>query len=223
MYIIFIISSLITTCYYINTMSKNSLLLIVVVLLMVLVIFTPYKNINCHRRAQHINGSFVLPDIIHDNFQYMYFYSIFADVTIPILFIILLYSSIYYRRLDILLTFVIVFLICSIIKLIYAVATVMPDSKRGHCSYNISFIDQTIGRGSCNDLGISGHMLSILGCLWFLSELSNHRYFVYYLIIAALCFFTISASRNHYTIDCINSVMVFAVVILLRDKFIPHR
>jgi hypothetical protein len=204
-------------------MSKKSLFLVVVVLLIVLVIFTPYKNNNCHRRAQHLNGSFVLPDIIHDNVRYMYLYSIFGDVMLTILFIMLLSSSVYYKRLDILLTFVIVLLICSIIKMIYAVATVMPDSKGGHCNYNISFIEQTIGMGSCNDLGVSGHLLSILGCLWFLSELSNHRYFVYYLIVGALCFFTISASRNHYTIDCMNSVMVFAVVILLRDKFVLHR
>jgi hypothetical protein len=203
-------------------MSIPALLSIVLLLLIVLIVLTPHKNIHCHREAQHLNGSIVLPDIIHDNVPYMHFYSIFGDLIATILFIMLFVSSIYYRKLDVLLTFVVVYFICLVIKLVYAVATVMPDSKMGDCRYNISFIEQMVGRGSCNDLGISGHMFFILGCLWFLSELSDHKYAVYYSIVAAVSFFVISASRNHYTVDCINSVMVFSVVILLKEKFMGN-
>lgn len=202
---------------------RPTLLLFICILLLILVIATPFKNAYIHSKGKTLNGVVVLPDIIHDHVNFRPIYSHMAEIITTCVVVVFICTILYYRLWYTFLVFLTLLLIGYIIDMLYSILTVLPDSKNGNCGYHVSFVQQCLNKGSCNNLGISGHMITILLCLWFLSEITHHKYWILYTTVAIFGFFFICASRNHYTLDCVNSVLVVGLLILLKDRLFKQQ
>lgn len=190
-------------------MNINLLILIVVEL----VILICYKHLlwRVHACGQQINGM-VLPDIIHDYIPSHPLFCKIGDgsmiICIAVFFIVIMMTG----RLDYLGYAFVYLLIAHIIYTAYTAATTLPDSKGGACSYNVTVVDIFKDLGSCNMLGISGHLLIIGITLFLLSLMQGHVYWPLYVIVYAALFLCIAASCNHYTVDCVSSTVVCALL-----------
>jgi len=190
------------------------------VLIVMILIVTPYRNKYIANLGEKMNGKIILPDIIHNNFKVYPIYGKIADFltisTIIVFFTIMIIKRKWYT----LAIFAVLFLISFLIQIVYSMATVLPDSKNGECVVSENIATYAKNLGTCNDLNLSGHLVIIILCLYFLSELSQHKYkFVHILITIASAFFIV-ASRNHYTIDCLNSIIVSYVLLTLRSNYL---
>lgn len=194
-------------------------LMFICILLLIVIIATPLKNAYVHSKGKHLNGVVVLPDIIHNHVKFRPIYGHMAEIVATCAVVAFICTVLYYRSWYTLFVFTTLLLIGYIIDMLYALLTVLPDSKNGNCGYHVSFFQQCWNKGSCNNLGVSGHFMIILLCLWFLSEFTHHKYWIVYLLVAMIGFFFICASRNHYTLDCVNSILVVGFLISLKERF----
>jgi len=117
-----------------------------------------------------------------------------------------------YKRYDLLLFFLIFFCIIHILHLIIVSSTTLPDSSK-KCKYSKDLYESMKNMGTCNNLGSSNHLMNLGLSLFILSSIHNHKYWLIYLFIYIIGFFTICASRNHYTLDCIVSTLILCIII----------
>lgn len=173
-----------------------------------------------YNSAKHINGTILLPDIIHSKVtsnhkllqKMVDFITMFVKVSYILYFLWIGNYSLIALYLIILIS---ILILCKIISII----TVLPDSKNGECDYveSKNIFTKFKHLGSCNNLNISGHLLTIGIALYLLSRYQNHKYRAIYIIFYAIMFFLIPASRNHYTIDSVNSTFVLLLIIAYMD------
>lgn len=96
-------------------------------------------------------------------------------------------------------------------------STTLPDSKGGSCSYNVTVVDIFKELGSCYMLGIRGYLLVVGIILFLLSLMLKHAYCPIYVVTYLLLFVCISASCNHYTVDCVSSTLVCGLLFSNHD------
>lgn len=154
----------------------------------------------------------MLPDIIHDHIDKRDFYKTVAD-RVYLLVVVSFAAFLAYTQ-DARYFLMMVMYMCIIypIYTLYSISTTLPDCNMGNCVYT-KYFEKITKMGSCNHLNISGHML-VAGTLLFLMSMhSKHRYWAVFLAIYIVEFFFVAASRNHYTVDCITSTFVLALLI----------
>jgi PAP2 superfamily C-terminal len=166
-----------------------------------------------HAHGKKINGSMVLPDLLHTAFPNVphptlrrLTESIYNGVFLFFLAFFLWYD---YR---VILFFFVVYFGTSLFLTFYHIATVLPDSKNGKCIYAVSLSETAEHRGSCNCLNVSGHLIFFGLMLYLFSRVHSHRYAWAYLTLFSVMFLLICLSRNHYTVDCITSVLILALL-----------
>lgn len=204
-------------------MDRTLIGVLTMVLLCPLYFIMHWKNEYCHASAAHMNGKTILPDIMHNMVGHHAAYSMIANLLTAGVILCFIVTMIALQRWDDLLIYALLFVVSIYIKTLYAIATILPDSNHGKCHYSKSLFETITKMGSCNDLNLSGHCIAVLIALYMLSKLTGHRYWFAYLVLALAAFFFICASRNHYTIDCINSVAISFILIVVYEWLVRAR
>ena len=189
----------------------KKIFLIILFLLFISYIFESIVNKHSFHKGSSINH-IRLPDIIHDNlphFENLQNYNDYFIIIITLLFFIIF---IFYKKFNLILLYIILFLITRIINYIYFTVTTLPDSSK-KCVFSENLFNAIKNLGSCNNLNISGHFNNLCIQLYFFYKLFGIQYWFIYLILYILGFLFICASRNHYTIDCINSTIICLLLI----------
>ena len=205
------------------------MLLIALLLLLVGFVFLIFKsrvNQFLYAKGKEVNGIVVLPDILH--FDHMTNDQIhklqhFADVLVTCLVSVVLLYFLIIRRLDYIVLFGAGVLILNVIFIIYSVSTVLPDSKNGNCILSDTWWSNITNMGSCNNLGISGHLGTAGLALILLCHchgFSNVWLNLLSVVLYVAAFAVICISRNHYTIDCINTTTLLLVLYAYGLKFV---
>lgn len=192
---------------------------LMVVLVLLLPIALPLKNKYLYNNGAHLNGKLVLPDIMHygREAQYSNVSNIICIVSLSFCLILLLWRDI---RLAI--VFVFLNIVMIYLNMLYAVVTVLPDSNYGQCKYSETTYDSLMNLGTCNDLNLSGHLLTTIVSWYFICKVLGPRYYVIAIVVVIVEFFGVTVSRNHYTIDALNSVMISPLVIWIGEKMIQY-
>jgi len=170
-------------------------------------------------KGQSYNGKVVLHDIVHDYLPLVPAFQKTCDILCVALFTGITLLCLVTRRMDCLVFFVLSMLLLQYTTLLFFASTVLPDSKNGECTYTESASRTLKNMGSCNNLGISGHLMTVGLSLYVLSMMVNGKEWLL-ISIYALAFFLISASRNHYTLDCMTSTIVLALFISQKQNVI---
>lgn len=195
----------------------------VILICSIFIISIIIKNIAikyCSKTGMGINGTYTLPDIIHKKFKQRKAYNRIGNTLLILFPIIVILYTLFTKNINALLFFVSILAFINLFTIIYFVATIPPDSKNGECRYSMDILDNIRHLGSCNNLNISGHLLTIGFSMYILSYLQGHKYMNIYILMYILSFISISASRNHYTIDCINSTVLLLLLITQKDNII---
>lgn len=174
-----------------------------------LLLIRPYL----HAYGKKINGAYHLPDIFHDGFSHLPHTTLqkFIEILYNTVFVaFLLFFAWYDYR--VILYFFILYFATSLFLTFYHTLTILPDSKDGQCIYAVSLKETTKNRGSCNCLNVSGHLIFFGLMLYLFSRVSNHRYAWAYIVLYAAAFVLICLSRNHYTVDCLTSTLILALL-----------
>ncbi len=179
--------------------------------LFLIVIMNIYVNSRSYYNGKDINYVYI-PDIIHNNFVPHKFYKTTADKITSISMIICLTVCIITQKWDLLLFFLALIIILHILHLIIVSATTLPDSSKT-CKYSKNLYENVVNMGTCNNLGSSGHLMNLGLSLFILSWVQDHKYWYIYLSLYVVGFFTICASRNHYTLDCIVSTLILIIIV----------
>lgn len=186
----------------------------------VVTIFVVFISVNerSYRLGQHVNHV-TLPDIIHNNVIPIYAYKALADGISAIIVTICTLYILYKRHYDVVVFFVVSCVILQATYLLVVTSTTLPDCSK-NCVYSSTFFHTLRNMGTCNNLGISGHLCYVGLSLFTASLLQGHSYWPAYVALYACAFFFIAASRNHYTLDCIVSTLVVALIASNSDKIL---
>jgi hypothetical protein len=176
-------------------------------------ILTYVRNNYCYAKGKEYNGKIVVSDILHNLFENKPYYGVIGDSIFIGSIIIYVCYFLYYKDYDYLIYFAIMANIILILNVLYACSTVLPDSKNGDCSFSDGILNTIQNVGTCNDLNMSGHLMITIIAFYTISLYQRHQYLIYYMILFVISFFTIAVSRNHYTVDCLNSVF-FSILLL---------
>lgn len=160
----------------------------------------------CERRGVHMNGVFTLPDVVHSMFQKRDMYGYIAEAVYIVMLVVVGYL-VAKGEWGYLLLYLQMYIVVLVFNILFAVVTVLPDSKRGDC-----YPSGRIVGGFCNDLGFSAHLATTAITLLVISLYHGHRYIWIYLVMLGVMAFAIAASRNHYTIDCLTALVVCALI-----------
>ena len=178
-----------------------------------------HLNSYTYKHGKDMNGVYILPDIIHNNCKHNIIYDKIAEYGVFTIMIGVALILIINKNYKLLIIYVILFFIFQIICRLMFIATILPDSKNGNCKYSKDIIETAfINKGSCNCLNVSGHLLTTGIALYILYLQYDKKYINLFISIYIIMFFAISASRNHYTIDCINSTILLLLLITNYDS-----
>ncbi len=184
----------------------NKLYVMIFTLFLLTFYFDMVINKNTYTNGKPIND-YILPDIIHNNFPEIKKLHVISDLYTTMIGIIFFSLFIYKRAYNYIILWIILFYISRFICYIYFSVTTLPDcSKR--CVYSKNFFETTKNRGSCNNLNISGHFINICIQLYLIYNYFGSKYWILYILAYIIGFLLICVSRNHYTIDCINSTII---------------
>lgn len=164
-------------------------------------VYTKGKDIN------HVH----IPDIIHNNVRPFKIYSKLADVITIFAIIACIIAIMVSKRWDYLKFYVVMTLILFNAYLVITSATTLPDSSK-KCVQSKNFVEMLINMGSCNALGISMHLLNV-GLSLLVMFMIFKDALILYILTYVLAFFFITASRNHYTLDCIVSTLIILLIV----------
>lgn len=192
--------------------SLATVITLTIVLALPLFVIIPIKNHYLHEYGKSLNGRFVLPDIVHNHFKYYPMYSILAEFFTAIIIAIFIIVSLFTKQWYHLAIFSLAFIIITYFNIFYSILTILPDSKNGKCNYSKTLVEQITTAGTCNDLNLSGHAISVFIALYLLSLRQKHNYSPIYIAIYIITIAFIVLSRNHYTIDVINSTFLSIIL-----------
>lgn len=199
----------------------NNLHFLLIAIFLFIYIFLSYViDKKVYNKAKHINGTILLPDIIHSKITSNH-KLLQKVVDFTTMFVLVSYISyfLWVRKHSLIVLYLIILIALQILCKLISIITVLPDSKNGECDYveSKNIFTKFKKLGSCNNLNISGHLLTIGVALYLLSRYQNHKYSPIYILVYTIMFFLIPASRNHYTIDCVNSTFVLLLIIAYMD------
>jgi hypothetical protein len=190
---------------YINT--------ICLFLVLFVVLYVVHKKVNkyTYETGKEIN-KITIPDIVHNNIPKIDNLHVVSDnftITIVIIFAIVFLFN---RQYKYIIFFLLLVILSNFICFIYFVSTTLPDSSK-ICKYSENSFKALYNMGSCNNLGISGHFITILFILGLYYRYYGPKYWILYILIYVIGFLLICVSRNHYTTDCITSTFVGLFII----------
>jgi hypothetical protein len=176
-------------------------------------LYVVHKKVNkyTYETGKEIN-KITIPDIVHNNIPKIDNLHVVSDnftITIVIIFAVVFLLNGQYKYI---IFFLLLVILSNFICFIYFVSTTLPDSSK-ICKYSEDSFKALYNMGSCNNLGISGHFITILFILGLYYRYYGPKYWILYTLIYIIGFLLICASRNHYTIDCITSTFVGLFII----------
>lgn len=183
-------------------------------------VLTYLRNKYCYVKGNSYNGKIILSDILHNSFENKPYYGLIGDTIFIMSIIIYAVYFLYHQKYDYIIYFAIMANIILILNVLYACSTVLPDSKNGQCDFSDTILKTIQNVGTCNDLNMSGHLMITIIAFYTISLYQQHTYLVYYIILFIISFFTITVSRNHYTVDCLNSVFFSILLLTYRHDMI---
>jgi len=191
------------------------LIIFIVIILIVINIIDKYIYDYLHSKGEIINNV-ILPDIFHDN-------TLKIDKKIPdyfliIFIVIFLIYFLFNREYQYILLLLLFYLLSKFICYLYFSVTILPDSSKSCIKSNNSW-DSILNLGSCNCLNISGHFLNIIFIFLLLNLYFKNKYWYIFVLLYIIYFYLICSSRNHYTVDCLNSTVI-AILIFSQKKYI---
>ena len=191
------------------------LIIFIVIILIVINIIDKYIYEYLHSKGEIINNV-ILPDIFHDN-------TLKIDKKIPdyfliVFIVIFLIYFLFNREYQYILLLLLFYLLSKFICYLYFSVTILPDSSKSCIKSNNSW-DSILNLGSCNCLNISGHFLNIIFIFLLLNLYFKNKYWYIFVLLYIIYFYLICSSRNHYTIDCLNSTVI-AILIFSQKKYI---
>lgn len=192
-----------------NKVNYMNLILLFIVLFIIMYVIESIVNKYSYTKGKQIN-KIVLPDIIQDNVTKIQHLDVISDLFVSFTSFIFFAIFILNGQYKYIIIFIFIFLIFRFIAYIYFVSTTLPDSSK-ECKYADNFFKNTLNMGSCNNLGISIHFVSIIIQILLVARYYGSSYWVLYLAMYIFGFILICASRSHYTIDCITSTFVALV------------
>jgi hypothetical protein len=180
----------------------------------------PAVNAYTYKHGRALNGRTELPDLVHMTFPKMERLGRVADAAVVAAVVAYVAVFALSGRGEYLYLLAAAASLFQGVAYLYFVCTVLPDSRCGECTYSSSLRDTLSNMGSCNDLNISVHLLYIAFTLAVLAAYLG-AWFVPFAalgcVASAAC---ITISRNHYTVDCLNSAVVAALVFAHRNLII---
>lgn len=192
------------------------------VILLILVLYTflffliysihPYIN----RRGRQINGRILLPDVFHSGVPSKTIEVLHHWTSSLLIYGFLLYFL--FVNYPTVLYYLILLLSLKLVLRLFHVVTLLPDSRNGDCHYATDLFEVMRHSGSCNNLGVSGHLISAGLALYLISLYQNHRFAWLWIGIYIVLFLTTTISRNHYTIDCLTSTVILLLVITQTER-----
>jgi hypothetical protein len=190
---------------YINT--------ICLFLVLFVVLYVVHKKVNkyTYETGKELN-KITIPDIVHNNIPKIDNLHVVSDnftITNIIIFAVVFLLNGQYKYI---IFFLLLVILSNFICFIYFVSTTLPDSSKV-CKYSEDSFKSLYNMGSCNNLGISGHFITILFILGLYYRYYGPKYWILYTLIYIIGFLLICASRNHYTIDCLTSTFVGLFII----------
>jgi len=181
------------------------------VLFVILYVVQKWVNKHTYKIGKEIN-KIIIPDIIHDNIPKIDNLDIVNDkftITIMIIFVVVFLLNGQYKYI---IFFTLLVILGNFICFIFFISTTLPDSSK-ICKYSEDTFKALYNMGSCNNLGISGHFITILFILGLFYRYYGRKYWILYILIYVTGFFIICVSRAHYTIDCLTSTFVGLFII----------
>lgn len=183
---------------------------------LLILITTPFVNYRSYKQGLLINH-LKIPDIIHNNIGQHKIFGYIADIIPHISAILFFIVTYFYRKWDKFIFATFCFIYLNIIFLLITSVTTLPDSS-SKCVFSKDFFEMLVNKGSCNNLGISGHLINS-GILFFMTSwMLDHKYWGYFMFLYVVHFISISASHNHYTLDCVVSTLLLLVVVTNAEK-----
>jgi hypothetical protein len=192
---------------------------VMILLVLLLPIALPLKNRYLYNKGAHLNGKVVLPDVLHygREAQYSNVSNIICIVSFTMCFVLL---SV--QKMKLLVVFLFLNILMIYLNILYAIVTILPDSNNGRCQYSETIYDSLKNLGTCNDLNLSGHLLTIIISWYFICKVLGPKYYAIAIVVVIVSFFVVTVSRNHYTVDALNSVMVSPLVLWIGEKMIQY-
>jgi hypothetical protein len=176
-------------------------------------LYVVHKKVNkyTYETGKELN-KITIPDIVHNNIPKLDNLHVVSDNFTKIIIFIFAVVFLLNGQYKYIIFFLLLVILSNFICFIYFVSTTLPDSSK-ICKYSEDSFKSLYNMGSCNNLGISGHFITILFILGLYYRYYGPKYWILYTLIYIIGFLLICASRNHYTIDCITSTFVGLFII----------
>ena len=182
-------------------------------LVLFVVLYVVHKKVNkyTYETGKELN-KITIPDIVHNNIPKIDNLHVVSDNFTKIIIFIFAVVFLLNGQYKYIIFFLLLVILSNFICFIYFVSTTLPDSSKV-CKYSENSFKALYNMGSCNNLGISGHFITILFILGLYYRYYGPKYWILYILTYVIGFLLICASRNHYTTDCITSTFVGLFII----------
>jgi hypothetical protein len=188
-----------------------NIICLLIVLFVTLCIVQTRVNKYTYETGKEIN-KITIPDIIHDNIPNIdNLYLVNDNFTKSIMFIFALVFIIN-KQYKYIIFYLLLLILGNFICFIFFISTILPDSSKS-CKYSNDMFETIKNMGSCNNLGISAHFISIIIILGLFYKYYGKKYWVLYILTYIISFLLICISRSHYTKDCLTSTFVGLFII----------
>jgi hypothetical protein len=176
-------------------------------------LYVVHKKVNkyTYETGKELN-KITIPDIVHNNIPKIDNLHVVSDNFTKIIIFIFAVVFLLNGQYKYIIFFLLLVILSNFICFIYFVSTTLPDSSKV-CKYSENSFKALYNMGSCNNLGISGHFITILFILGLYYRYYGPKYWILYILTYVIGFLLICASRNHYTTDCITSTFVGLFII----------
>ena len=182
-------------------------------LVLFIILYVVHKKVNkyTYEIGKEIN-KITIPDIVHDNIPKIDNLHIVSDNFTKFIIFIFAIVFLFNRKYKYIIFFALLLILGNFICFIFFISTTLPDSSK-ICKYSENTFKALYNMGSCNNLGISGHFITILFILGLFYRYYGPKYWILYILTYVIGFLLICVSRNHYTIDCLTSTFVGLFII----------
>lgn len=187
--------------------------IISLLLVLTIVLYVTHKKVNkyTYDKGKKIN-KIIIPDIIHENTPKINNLHILNNIVTSVIVFTFFIFFIFNKQYKYIIFFIFLLILSNFISFIYFISTTLPDSSK-ICKYSKNTFKAVYNMGSCNNLGISGHLVNIVIILGLFYRFYGRKYWLLYIVTYIIAFFLICISRCHYTIDCITSTFIGLFII----------
>jgi len=187
--------------------------IISLLLVLTIILYISYEKVNkyTYDKGVYIN-QVNIPDFIHDNIRNIDKLYIVNDIFTRSIMFIFIVVFLFNKQYKYIIFFIFLWIIANFICFIFFISTTLPDSSKS-CKYSKNMVETMKNMGSCNNLGISTHLISIIIILGLFYKYYGHNYWILYILTYIISFLLICISRSHYTKDCVTSSFVGLFII----------